>query len=153
METVNTIFIWGIKRNESSFPYGYSQLEMGIVTSPYGNGESPFPYGESKNMAPHFHMGIPIWKRGLMHPHMEMGNACFHMGNQENDSLFPYRDLHMEMGIDTSQYGNGESLFPYDESKNTAPHFHMGILIWKQGLTHPHMEIGNAHFHMGNYNK
>jgi hypothetical protein len=33
-------------------------------------------------MAPRFHRGIPIWKQGLTHPHMEMGYPCFHMGNQ-----------------------------------------------------------------------
>ncbi len=27
-------------------------------------------------------MGIPIWKRGLTHPHKEIGYPCFHMGNQ-----------------------------------------------------------------------
>jgi hypothetical protein len=48
---------------------------MGIVllASPYGNGDSPFPYGD---------VLIPIWKWGSFHwnPHMETGNPHFHMG-------------------------------------------------------------------------
>jgi hypothetical protein len=34
-----------------------------------------------------------------------------------------------------------------------APRFHTEIPLWKQGLTHPHMEMGNARFYMGNYKK
>jgi hypothetical protein len=29
-------------------------------------------------MDPSFHMGIPIWERGLTHPHIEMVNHRFH---------------------------------------------------------------------------
>ncbi len=59
-----------------TFPYGDPHMKTGIDTSLYGNGESPFPFGDLKNMSPCFHMGIPIWKRGLAHPWMEKG-ACF----------------------------------------------------------------------------
>ncbi len=150
METVNTIFIWGIKRNNSPLPYGDFHLETGIVKFPQRNGESPFSFGESKNTAPHFHMGIPIWKRGFPHPHMEMGNAHFHMRNHNKQLLFPYRYPHMETGIDASQYGNGECPFPYGESKKMTPPLHTEIPIQKRGLTNLHMELGNPHFHMGN---
>jgi hypothetical protein len=113
------VSIRGIKRNDSLFPYRDPHIETGINTSPYGNGKSLFPYGESKNTAPHFqmgiliyrngdfhiptspygngecpfpygesqspcfHTGIPTWKWGLTHPHMEMGNICSHMGNHK----------------------------------------------------------------------
>jgi hypothetical protein len=30
-------------------------------------------------MDPRYHMGIPIWERGVTYPHMEMVNHCFHM--------------------------------------------------------------------------
>jgi hypothetical protein len=77
------ISIWGITTNNSLFPYGDPHMETGIDTSPYGNGECPFPYGESKEMVSCFQKEIPIWKWGLTHPHMEMGFTRFHMGNQK----------------------------------------------------------------------
>jgi hypothetical protein len=94
--------------------------------------------------------GITIWIWGSPYGNREHN---FHMGNKRFSSLFPYSDSHMETGIVTYPYGNGESLFPYGESKDTAPHFHMRIPIWKWGLTHPHMEMGNLCFHMGNLKK
>ena len=56
------------------FPYGDHHMETGIyTTSPYGKGESPFPYTEpdvsslipvsiweTKGLAPRFYMGIPV---------------------------------------------------------------------------------------------
>jgi hypothetical protein len=144
------ISIWGITTNNTLFPYRNTHMETGIETSPYGNGEGPFPYGESNEMASCCKTGIPMWKRGLTHPHMEMGSTHFHMGNQKirlpifiwespyrnkdchipiwkwkmpisiwgnttNDSLFSYRDPHMETGIESSPYRNGECPFPYGE--------------------------------------
>jgi hypothetical protein len=142
------VSIWGIKKYGSQNSYGDPHMETGISTSPYANGECPFLHGESLLMTPCFHAGIPIWKQGLTHHHMEMGNACFHMGNHKkwlpvsiqgsphgngdqhfpiwkwgmpvsiwgiirNGSPFPLRDSHMETGINTSLYGNGECLFLY----------------------------------------
>jgi hypothetical protein len=139
--------------NASLFPYRDTHIETGIDASQYGNGECPFPYGESRETIPHFHTDIPIWKWGLLHHHMEMGNPCFHMGNQKYGSPFSYGDPNIETGIATSPYGNGECLFPYGESLLRTPCFHTGIPIWKRGLTHHHMEMGKACFHMGNHKK
>ncbi len=54
------------------------RMVMGIHKSPYGNGVSPFPYGDCKDINPHMEMGItrdyhietgdwhiPIWKWNL----------------------------------------------------------------------------------------
>jgi hypothetical protein len=70
-----------------TFPYRDPHMETGIDTSPYGNGEFPFPFGNKKN---HFHTGITIWKQGLAHPQMEKGNPCFAVGKiwQRNLSLY-----------------------------------------------------------------
>jgi hypothetical protein len=62
-------------------------LPILIWLSPYGNVD--------------FH--IPIWKWGM---------PVSIWGITINNSLFPYRDPHMEMGIDASQYGNVECPFP-----------------------------------------
>jgi hypothetical protein len=35
-------------------------METEIETSPYGKGESPFPYGEANGTDTHFYMGIPV---------------------------------------------------------------------------------------------
>ncbi len=74
-------------------------MEMGIDASPYGNGESLFPYGESKETTPRFHTGIPLWKRRLTHPNMEMGNPHFHVGNQK---------IQLPIFIWGSPYGKGD---------------------------------------------
>jgi hypothetical protein len=100
-------------------------LPIFIWGSPYGNGD----------------LHIPIWKWGM---------PVSIWGITINDSLFPYRDPHMETGIDASQYGNGECPFPYGESKEMTHHFHTEIPTWKRGLTHPHMEMGDPRFHMWN---
>ncbi len=58
-------------------------MVTGIHTSPYGNGVSPFPYGDCKDINPRMEMGLPgitIEKRGLAHPHMEMKLDHYHMG-------------------------------------------------------------------------
>ena len=58
-------------------------------------------------MDPHYHLGIPIWKWGLTHPHMKTVNHRFHIwGLRSSGYPFPYGDHRMEMGIDTSPYGN-----------------------------------------------
>jgi hypothetical protein len=43
-----SVSIWGTKKYSSPFSYGDPHIETGISTSPYGNGECPFPYGESQ---------------------------------------------------------------------------------------------------------
>ena len=75
-----TISIWGLKNswlekgtNGSPLPYGDPDMGTGIAISPYGNGKSPFPYGDWKVHDTRFHMVITVSKRGLMRP-------CFHMG-------------------------------------------------------------------------
>jgi hypothetical protein len=45
----------------------------------YGNGESPFPYGDLKHTASHFHMVIIKWKREATNPFIEMVNHRFQM--------------------------------------------------------------------------
>jgi hypothetical protein len=82
-------------------------METGIDTSPYGNGESSFPYWESNEMAPHFHTGIPIWKRGLTRP-------CFHMGTGSVTNQFQNR-VPAHLGI--------------EEKKSNGNVFHMGIAV------------------------
>ena len=62
----------------SPFPYGDHRMETGIDTSPFPYGDYQLPYRDSKQVNPHFHMGIP-----LTHPHFHMGTiqslTCFHM--------------------------------------------------------------------------
>jgi hypothetical protein len=50
-------------------------------------------------------------------------------GIKRNGFLFPYRDLHMETGINRCLYGNQECSFPYGESKEMATRFHKEIAI------------------------
>ena len=63
---------------------GKFTILVSIWGSPYGNEDcrvpvsiwgSPLPYGDSTQMDPHYHTGIPIWERGLPYPHMEMVNS------------------------------------------------------------------------------
>ncbi len=125
------ISIWGCVNPR--FHVGISVWKWGAVSfdSPYGNGHSPFPYGdasipvsiwgspyenrESFLLIPHmetgifhFHMGmcrIPIWKRGAIFfiPHMEKGIPHYHIGMWQ--SPVPYGNR---------PYGNGvpNLLFP-----------------------------------------
>ncbi len=57
--------IQGVKNHWSPFWNGDHRIETGIEESPYGNGHSPFPYGEWKINDPPFKTGITVWKRGL----------------------------------------------------------------------------------------
>ena len=52
-------------------------METGIDASPFPYGDYPLPYKDSNQVNPRFHMGIPIWKRGLTHPHFHMGTIQF----------------------------------------------------------------------------
>ena len=49
------------------------RMEMGIDASPVSIWGSPLPYGDSSQMDPRYHTGIPIWERGLPYPHMGTG--------------------------------------------------------------------------------
>ena len=80
-------------------------------------------------MAPHFHTGISIWKRGLTLPHIEMETVRFHMG-------ITYIDPHMEMENDISPYGNGASLCPYCDRMKWLP-----VSIWRS-------PYGNGDWHV-----
>jgi hypothetical protein len=55
---------------------------------------------------PHFHMGIPVWKWGLIffNPHMETGIPHFYMGMCQ--SPFPYLDPPMETFLAAKFFGN-----------------------------------------------
>ncbi len=74
---------------------------------------------------------LDIWKRGLTHPHMEMGNPRFLTGIKKNKSLFPFGDPHMKAGLGTSLNGQGESLFC--GWKNLAKKFEriLRLCMWK----------------------
>ena len=80
-------------------------------------------------MDPRFHMGIPIWKLGLTHPHIEMVHHCFVRGLKSSGSPFLYGNHCMETGIDVSPFPHGDCLLPYGNSKLMDPRFHMGIPI------------------------
>ncbi len=150
------VFIWGITRNGSPFPYGNLNMETRIVTSPYGNGNSLFPYGDhiqgspygngewhipmwkwgvlvsiwwSNEMAHRFHMGIPIQKRGLTHPHVHMGTGS--VTNPYRTEFVPIWKLRKK-----SPYG-----------KN----FHMGIAVsvWQS----PYGNLRNSNLGTPRYRK
>ena len=75
-------------------------MEMGIDVSPVSNiWGSPLPYGDSTQMDPRYHTGIPIWERGLPYPHMEKVNHHFHMGIEQ---------FMIPVSIWGSPYGNGD---------------------------------------------
>jgi hypothetical protein len=84
-------------------------------------------------MTPHFHTGIPIWKLGLTHHHMEMGNARFHLGNNEK---------RLPVSIQGSPYGNGDQHIPI--WKWGMPIFIRGII--RNGSPFPY---GNLQMEMG----
>jgi hypothetical protein len=68
------------------------------------NRDSPFSIrGCAK---PHFCMGIPVWKRGLvfLNPRMETGIPHLHIGMCR--SPFPYWDPRMEMFLVADFFGN-----------------------------------------------
>jgi hypothetical protein len=57
--------------------YGDHRTETGIEASPFPHGDYLLPYRDLKQVNPCFHMGIPIWKWGLTHPHFHMGTIQF----------------------------------------------------------------------------
>jgi hypothetical protein len=72
------------------------------------NRDSPFSIrGCAK---PRFHMGIPVWKQGLIffNPRMETGIPHFHMGMCQ--APFPYGDSHMEMFLAAKILDNAKVL-------------------------------------------
>jgi len=62
---------------------------------------------------------------------------------------FSYGDHRMESGIDASPFPYGDCPLPYRDSTQIDPPYHTGIPIWERGLTYPHLEMVNHHFHMG----
>jgi hypothetical protein len=81
---------WFVQKNYTSV------LLTRVPVSIWG---SPLPYGDSTQMDPHYHTGIPIWERGLPYPHMEMVNHHFHMGIEK---------FVIPVSIWGSPYGNGD---------------------------------------------
>ncbi len=122
------IWIWGA-------PYGNSahRFHTGIWNKCIPISIWVFPYGNG-----YWH--IPIWKRLI---------TVSIWGLKSSGSLFPYGNPRMETGIDTSSFLYGDCPLPYRELKPIYPRFYMGIFMWKQVLTHPHMKMVNHHFHMG----
>ena len=51
--------IWGLRISGSPFPYGDHLMETGIDVSLFPYGDCPLPYGDSTQMDPRYHMGIP----------------------------------------------------------------------------------------------
>jgi hypothetical protein len=81
---------------------------------------------------PHFHMGIPVWKRGLVffNPRMETGIPHFYMGMCQ--SPFPYGDPRMETFLQQKFFAMHWRLVRDSMAgQNYSPHFHSGS---------PHME-------------
>ncbi len=74
-------------------------METGVDASPFPYSDCPLLYRDSTLMDFCFHMGIPIWKRGLTHPCMEMVNHCFHTGIEK---------FRLPVSIWESPYGNGD---------------------------------------------
>jgi hypothetical protein len=71
-------------------------MEIGIDTSPYGNGQAPFPYGEPDDMAPRFYMEIP-YRNGYPFPNGEgpvtnpfPDRVCFHLGIEVKIPIWEY---------------------------------------------------------------
>ncbi len=94
------------------------------------NRDSPFSIWGCAKLC--FHMGIPVWKRGLLffNPCMEMGIPHFHMGMCQ--SLFPYGDPHMEIFLAANFLALQLRLVRDSMAgQNYSPRFHMG---------NPHME-------------
>ncbi len=87
------------------------------------------PIWEYSSLPAHFRIvrGLPIWKWGAYfwpppsHA-LKSSSPKFWAGNRDLPAL-----------SETSPYGKGESLFPYGEPDDTAPRFHMVIIIWKWG--------------------
>jgi hypothetical protein len=79
-------------------------------------GNPCFHVGNQKIWLPIFIWGSPYGNRDFHIPIWKWGMPILIWGITINDSLFPYRDPHMETGIITSPNGNGECPFPYGES-------------------------------------
>ena len=125
------VSIWGLIRNGSPFPCGNLHMETGIDTSPYGNGNRPFPYGDHIQESPHGNgeQHIPIWKWGVL------------VSIWGSNEMAPH--LHMEISI--------------RKRGLTCPRFHMGtgsvtnhsqtefVPIWELRKKNPYENV----FHMG----
>jgi hypothetical protein len=83
---------------------------------------------------------IPIWKHLI---------TVSIWGLRSSGSLFPYGDHRMETSIDVSPFWYRDCPLPYGNFTLMDPCYHMGIPIWKQGLTHPYMKMINHRFYMG----
>jgi hypothetical protein len=60
---------------------------------------------------------LPFGNRDCKIPIEKWGIPVFIWGIKKYGSPFSYGDPHMETGISTSSYGNGECPFPYEESQ------------------------------------
>ena len=54
-----TVSIWGLRICGSPFPYGNHHMETGTDASSFPYKNCPLPYGDSTQMDPRYHMGIP----------------------------------------------------------------------------------------------
>jgi hypothetical protein len=72
-------------------------METGIEVSPIPYGDCPLQYRDLTQTDPRYHLGIPIWERGLTYPHMEMVNHHFRMG---------FEKFMIPVSIWGSPYGN-----------------------------------------------
>ena len=97
-------------------------METEIETSPYGKGESPFPYGEANGTDTHFYMG----------------NTPFPNGDHSVTNPFPNR-VHAHLGIEVKI--TIWECFPYGDHC-----FHLVITVrkWAGRLEYSHM--GNPRF-------
>jgi hypothetical protein len=92
---------------------------------------------------------VAVWKWGLTRPPFPYGDHRYHAGIRHN---------WIPVTIRGSRYGNGDchipiwergSPFPYGDCKIYDPRFHMGITIWKWGLTRPPFPYGDHRYHTG----
>jgi hypothetical protein len=99
--------------------------------SPYGNGDSPFPYGDA---SPRFYIEISVWKQGVISfdPHMETGIPHFHIGMHQ--SPFPYGDPCMETGSHLLLFPIWKWVFPISLWGCENLRFQMAIAVWKRGV-------------------
>jgi hypothetical protein len=109
-------------------------METGIDVSSFPYMDCLLPYGNSRQMDPRFHMGSPIWKRGLIHSHTERVNHRFHT------------------------YGYQKGLW---KRVLTRPRFHTRTILYHTGIqnksipisiwTFPYTRIDTSPFPHGDY--
>ncbi len=85
--------------------------------------ERGVPKWEFLSLPACFHMGTPHMEMGtvVLASHWVTHQAPLHHQKFWLLKMFSYGDPHLETGIDTTPYGNGESPFPYGDKKNESP--------------------------------